>query len=513
MLFAYVDERWDGKGRPGRSKGDELPVAVRIVQVARDAAFQRMLGGGTSPRESSTTEQGEPSTPHIVGLLSAHAGEILGPRVHGSNWDAALACEPNPRITLGGEAIDRALAAMGDFADLVSKYLVGHSRGVADLVSTAATQSGSTPRRSWRSGVPPLSPRPRSSPSLRIWQKSGELTADEWERVRLHAYQSERILSRSPALATLVHAATNHHERVGGSGYHRGSMGAALSSAARLVAAADASTAMTEPRPHRRAFDPAEAADALGREVRAAGWTRTSAAVVQASGMPAPGSTGRPASLDRRRKSWGSSPGGCRPKQVARVLGISAKTADRHIQNAYGKIGISTRAAAALFAMQHGLVAWGEGSRWPPEATAPSVILNNHLGIGGRDVERVAHQRRVDQDRAESRCCGGDRHAIRAAVVALAPVILLAAFVAHPYIGFGPPDEVAIAEAAVSSTFRWGISHLLTGVAAAPDPGVPVDPELSARGRRSAVERSWHPIRRVRRHVVRDVAGDGVRRA
>lgn len=55
----------------------------------------------------------------------------------------------------------------------------------------------------------------------------------------------------------------------------------------------------------------------------------------------------------------------------------------------------------------------------------------------------------------------------RAAVVALAPVILLAAFVAHPYIGFGPPDEVAIAEATVSSTFRWGISHLLTGVAAA----------------------------------------------
>jgi len=46
--------------------------------------------------------------------------------------------------------------------------------------------------------------------------------------------------------------------------------------------------------------------------------------------------------------------------QVARALGISAKTADRHIQNAYRKIGVSTRAAATLFAMEHGLVAWGE---------------------------------------------------------------------------------------------------------------------------------------------------------
>ncbi len=51
---------------------------------------------------------------------------------------------------------------------------------------------------------------------------------------------------------------------------------------------------------------------------------------------------------------------GLQTKQVAHALGISPKTADRHIQNAYGKIGVSTRAAATLFAMEQGLVAWGE---------------------------------------------------------------------------------------------------------------------------------------------------------
>jgi DNA-binding NarL/FixJ family response regulator len=50
---------------------------------------------------------------------------------------------------------------------------------------------------------------------------------------------------------------------------------------------------------------------------------------------------------------------GQQTKQVAAALGISAKTADRHIQNAYAKIGVSTRAAAALFAMEHGLVGLG----------------------------------------------------------------------------------------------------------------------------------------------------------
>ena len=51
---------------------------------------------------------------------------------------------------------------------------------------------------------------------------------------------------------------------------------------------------------------------------------------------------------------------GLQTKQVAHELGIAVKTADRHIQNAYAKMGVSTRAAATLFAMEHGLAAWGE---------------------------------------------------------------------------------------------------------------------------------------------------------
>jgi DNA-binding NarL/FixJ family response regulator len=43
-------------------------------------------------------------------------------------------------------------------------------------------------------------------------------------------------------------------------------------------------------------------------------------------------------------------------KQVARRLGISVKTADNHIQHIYAKIGVSTRAGATIFAMEHGLV-------------------------------------------------------------------------------------------------------------------------------------------------------------
>ena len=42
------------------------------------------------------------------------------------------------------------------------------------------------------------------------------------------------------------------------------------------------------------------------------------------------------------------------------VCRARVNTVDHHIQNAYRTIGVSTRAAATLFAMEHGLVAWGE---------------------------------------------------------------------------------------------------------------------------------------------------------
>src|SRR6185503_13844388 len=93
-----------------------------------------------------------------------------------------------------------------------------------------------------------------------IWDKPGSLNAGEWERVRLHSYYTERILARSDDLSSLGGIASLHHERLDGSGYHRGSSGPALSPAARLLATADAYHAMTEQRPYRPAMSSAAAA-------------------------------------------------------------------------------------------------------------------------------------------------------------------------------------------------------------------------------------------------------------
>ncbi len=50
---------------------------------------------------------------------------------------------------------------------------------------------------------------------------------------------------------------------------------------------------------------------------------------------------------------------GSTAKEAARLLDIAPKTADHHIQNLYSKIGVTTRAAAALYALERGLIQMG----------------------------------------------------------------------------------------------------------------------------------------------------------
>jgi HD-GYP domain-containing protein (c-di-GMP phosphodiesterase class II) len=354
--------RWDGTGTPRGLGGEELQVALRIMHVARDATFQYLLGGTDHVLRVMRDRSGKAFDPDVVAVLAKGLPDILVFDDSGSVWSEMLAREPGEMLMLRGDEVDRALAAMGDFADLISSYFIGHSAAVAQLAGAAAARVDLAPhdvvavRRA--ALVHDLG---RVAVGTSVWNKPTALTADEWERVRLHAYHTERVLSRSPALTKLGSIAGAHHERLDGSGYHRGVTATSLAMPARLVAVADAYRTMIEPRPHRAAKSPEKATGALA-EAASAGRLDPDAvaAVLEAAGAAVPKIV-RPAGLtDREAQVISMVAKGLQTKQVGHRLGISAKTADRHLQNAYAKIGVSSRAAAALFAMQHGLTSWGE---------------------------------------------------------------------------------------------------------------------------------------------------------
>lgn len=137
-LLAHLTERWDGKGPLRRARGDEIPLPMRIVHVAVDAAFQRLLGGVEHAMRLVRERAGRAFDPEVAACLTDEAKEILALDERASAWDETLGFEPPPPLTLQEDALDRALASIGNFADLISPYLAGHSVGVSELAGAAA---------------------------------------------------------------------------------------------------------------------------------------------------------------------------------------------------------------------------------------------------------------------------------------------------------------------------------------------------------------------------------------
>ena len=106
---------------------------MRIVHLAVDAAFQLLLGGEERVVRLVRERAGHAFDPQVAACLAGDAERILALEAQASVWEETLACEPHPRLWLEGEALDRGIAAMGNFADLISPYLAGHSAGVAEL--------------------------------------------------------------------------------------------------------------------------------------------------------------------------------------------------------------------------------------------------------------------------------------------------------------------------------------------------------------------------------------------
>jgi DNA-binding CsgD family transcriptional regulator len=166
------------------------------------------------------------------------------------------------------------------------------------------------------------------------------------------------MLARVSVLGPSREIAARHHERVDGSGYPRNLTAASLTPSDRLLAAADAYHAMTEPRPHRAPLDPDRAFGDLRAEVTAGRLDGTAVdAVLTAAGHRAPARHPQPGGLTAREvEVLGLLARGHSTKEIGRQLVVSPKTAANHIEHIYAKLGVSSRAAATLFATQHGLM-------------------------------------------------------------------------------------------------------------------------------------------------------------
>lgn len=353
-------EWWNGKGVPQGLRGEDIALTGRVVQVASVGAKFDVLGGLELAVDAVRRRAGSIFDPAIAATFVAHAAELLQAASHGDPRRRVLEAEPEPVRFVPKARLPELAAAFGDLADLKTPFTHGHSTGVARLAHAAGENLGLEPEELARLQVAALlHDLGRVAISNAVWEKPGPLTTGEWEQVRLHPYHSERILSSTAALEPMAAIAGMHHERMDGSGYHRGCAAAQIPFPARVLAAADSMQAMTQARPHRDALTVDEAAERLQHEARAGRLDPDAVRTVVdvAGGLPQRRAGLRPAGLSEREvEVLRLVAQGLSNREVAGRLYISPRTAEHHVQHIYAKIGGSSRASAALFAMEHGLL-------------------------------------------------------------------------------------------------------------------------------------------------------------
>lgn len=364
-----VFEQWDGSG-PNGMRATAIPLTARIVYATSFFEVFHRIGGRAAAVRLARQRRETALDPAVVDAFLSVAGDraFWEGLEQESVWPLLRSMEPpSPLEYLPVEKLDDVALSFADFADLKSFYATGHSRRVSAVAERMARRMClplevvTTVRRAALVHDLGLV----AVPTFILDKPHETLTPVEWERLRLHPYHAERILAHVPGLEPVAPLVAAHHERWDGQGYYRGLSGEQIPLGARIIAVADRFDELTHDWPDHPALDVAAALTRIRRDVGKDFGSNAVEALVQETCTvgPPPPTTGRnhgrewPAGLtDREVEIVRLLSKGLSRRQMAAQLFLSEHTVRHHLEHIYSKIGVSTRVAATLFALEHDLL-------------------------------------------------------------------------------------------------------------------------------------------------------------
>jgi putative nucleotidyltransferase with HDIG domain len=258
-----VDEHWDGGGYPAGISGEQISLPGRVMCLAQTAEVFWQRGGAGAACEIARRRRQTWFDPALVDALVALEHDTRF-------WDslespAVTRLEPPDRVLVADERrLDRVAHAFASIVDAKSPYTADHSEGVAAIAAALARLLDlDEPARATLLRAALLHDIGKLGVSSRILDKPGPLGPSEREAVRRHPQFSTQILARVRAFQDVARIAGAHHERLDGSGYHRGLTAAQLDQPSRILAVADVAEALSAERPYRPALGPEEVLDVM----------------------------------------------------------------------------------------------------------------------------------------------------------------------------------------------------------------------------------------------------------
>jgi HD-GYP domain-containing protein (c-di-GMP phosphodiesterase class II) len=354
-IVSLRHSRWDGQA-PMHPSADQLPLNARIMEFATAMELQRRVAGLAGMVDVAKLRSGGQFDPRVVSTLLETPEQIIA-GLGEDDFTLFQAAEPSEPIRIPLGELRKVAEAYADFVDVKSTYYYGHSRKVAGLAFRAAVARGDA-----ESGCDTvfnaalLHDLGKAALPNGILEKSTPLT--RYEEMQLHSlsYHTEQILALTPAFDPIRDMACSVEERSDGSGFHRHiRLG---EGAPALIAVSNLYDELTRTLPSREALAPGAAAETVLAEVHAGRIPREAARLVldcaghdrgiSRAALP-DGLTPREAEVLRHLAR------GKTTKEIAQALSVAPKTVDNQTQSIYRKIGTSSRAAAAIYAMENGI--------------------------------------------------------------------------------------------------------------------------------------------------------------
>jgi HD-GYP domain-containing protein (c-di-GMP phosphodiesterase class II) len=362
-----VFEQWDGGGFPRGMREQDIPLACRIVYISAFFEVFHADAGREGALDLIRKGRGRAFDPHVTDILlgAATDAEFWAPlESNQSLWSVVMALEPeSPQRWLTDAQLTDTLVAVADFADLKSPYNLGHSRRVAGAAESIATRLGFPAEEllNLRRAALTHDLGLVAVPSFVLDRRPSDLTRVEREQLRLHPYHSERILANVPALGKAAALVGAHHERVDGQGYYRGLRDRQIPLGAQIIAVADRFDELSHDAPGRPGLAPEAALEAMSLEVGSAFSAAMFEALGQQLGLAQPHAERLhpdwPAGLtDREVEVLQLAAQGLSRRGMSQRLFVSESTVRTHLEHIYAKIGVSSRAAATLFAVENDLL-------------------------------------------------------------------------------------------------------------------------------------------------------------
>ena len=356
-------ERWDGKGMAYRLKGPTIPRASRVLHLVQVIELMHYFGGPPAARTIARDKRATRFDPDAVDafLALAQQANFWQSFEEQSAQEALLARRP---ATTADEApadqSERVCEALADFIDLKTQETWHHSRAVAGVAVGIGTALGLNASELSRLRCAALvHDIGKVAVPVDILVKGEQRSSSEWETYRLHPYYTQRILERVNALQDLAQAASAHHEWFNGQGYHRQLCGEQIPLHGRVLAVANVYARLVQQ------VDQEDSADTL-RHMRARVGVQFDPLCYEAL-VASVSMQGKLGTLPCRPRKVGNLTErevevlcllaqGCNTPQIAHKLNISKKTVEHHISHIYAKIGVTCRTAAAVYAVQQGIV-------------------------------------------------------------------------------------------------------------------------------------------------------------